>query len=150
MCLDLFKKKLKFAFPEQQKGHGIFNNLNDLKYVWCFDYNVADQVWGLSLNVIIDDSITAPAWTVTDIIYIQSQWANVGVLAHEVAHVVYSLLEDRSQFDIEFNRLLQDKRIRLLSSKGKLSSPVENHAELYRYWGNQMPESLKPFYPKLI
>lgn len=155
MCIaDLFnfltvKKTSAVAYPEELKGQNISSNPTYLKYLWTEKYQVKDKAWGLSLQVIFDDTITNPAWTITDVIYIQSQFANPGVLAHEAAHVVYPLI-DKDGFEVKFNKLLADPKIVLLSKMGKLLSMIENHAEIYRYWGNQMPETLKHFYPKLI
>ena len=150
MCIKNLFRKQGFAYPEEKKGWDIFSDVRTLKAIWCSDYKVTNLQWGISLNVIIDDSITAPAWTVGNIIYIQSQFANVGILAHEAAHVSYSLLEDKRGFEIVFNYLADNPKIKLLREMGKLSTAIENHAEIYRYWGNQMPESLKQYYPELL
>lgn len=158
MCIaDLFnflivKKTLTVAYPEEIKGQNISSDPAYLKYLWAEKYQVKDKAWGLSLQVIFDDTITNPAWTITDVIYIQSQFANPGVLAHEAAHVSYSLLTDKGKadFEIKFNLLSSDPKIILLKNMGKLSNMIENHAEIYRYWGNQMPGTLKQFYPKLF
>lgn len=146
---NLFHKQ-KFAYPEQSKGQDIFTNVNDLKVAWCAKYCVEELLWGLSLNVVIDNTIKTPAHTISGIIYIQSQWLNIGVLAHEAAHISYSLLDDKKGFEIVFNYLSDNPKIKLLRDMGKLSTIIENYAEIYRYWGNQMPESLIKYYPKLL
>lgn len=157
MCEFLFnliksltkRKPLTVAYPEEKEGQDISSDPAYLKYLWVEKYQVKDREWGLAIQVIFDDSITNPAWTVGDVIYMQHKYANPGVLAHEVAHVVYPLI-DKDGFEKELFKQRNDPKIVLLCQKCKITTIVESYAEIYRYWGNQMPESLKPFYPKLI
>lgn len=86
---------------------------------------------------------------------IKPQWLNPGVIAHEQAHNSYALLapQQKAAFAAAYSPLKNtDPMIRILYSKNSygLTSDVEGHAEVYRYIGQQMPEQLKQYYPKLF
>jgi hypothetical protein len=86
---------------------------------------------------------------------IKPPWLNPGVIAHEQAHNSFALLtpSQKANFPVVYSRLKEtDYLIKLLYSKNTygLSNDIEGHAEVYRYIGQQMPEQLKPFYPKLF
>jgi hypothetical protein len=84
-----------------------------------------------------------------------AKWLNPGVIAHEEAHNSYALLSDQqmNDFGAVYTPMIKtDPLIKLLYSKNTygLTSVVEGHAEVYRYIGEKMPESLKQYYPKLF
>jgi hypothetical protein len=86
---------------------------------------------------------------------IKPQWLNPGVIAHEQAHNSFALLtpSQKVNFPSVYAPLKEtDYLIKLLYSKNTygLSNDIQGHAEVYRYIGQQMPEQLKPFYPKLF
>lgn len=85
---------------------------------------------------------------------IKAPFLNTGVMAHEQAHNSYALLtpEQKAQFAVDYKPLkVTDKLMKAVFPKvATTTDDVESHAELYRYLGNQMPESLKQYYPKLI
>ena len=86
--------------------------------------------------------------------FVRPEWANPGVIAHEMAHISYSFLTitDVAQFALTYLPLLADALVKLLESQNQYmkTSTVELHAEVYRYLGERMPQSLKTFYPKLF
>ena len=89
-------------------------------------------------------------------------WLNPGVVAHEQAHSSYDLLTEDEQFEFETTYialyLANDPMTHLMDHcTNYINYPIDNepeqvetHAEVYRFLGQQMPESLKRFYPKLI
>jgi hypothetical protein len=86
---------------------------------------------------------------------VKPQWLNPGVIAHEQAHNSYALLtpEARVAFSAVYAAAKNtDALIRLLYSRNGygLSNDIEGHAEVYRYIGQHMPESMKQYYPKLF
>jgi len=87
--------------------------------------------------------------------WIRPEWANPGVIAHELAHESYSLLNagQKAGFGVELNRLENtNNMVRLLYSRIPYAKAnvIEAHAEIYRYMGEWMPETLKKYYPKLL
>lgn len=88
-------------------------------------------------------------------VYVLASWLGPGVIAHEQAHNSYALLteSDRAAFEAAYNTVKDtDPLIRLLYSQNQygLTSIVEGHAEVYRYLGERLPDSLKRYYPKLF
>jgi hypothetical protein len=88
-------------------------------------------------------------------IYVKPEWCNAGIIAHEQAHTAwFNLLtaEERAAFESEYYRqLISDRWMIYLNQVNWYmnTSTVEAHAEVYRYLGEKMPESLKQYYPKL-
>ena len=103
-------------------------------------------------------SASTPAFTFQDTVrhlYSLASWLNPGVVAHEQGHNSYALLTDaqKTQFTTLFDSLKQtDAKLIYLWSVNSygLTNDVEGHAETYRYWGSEMPDSLKIYYPKLF
>jgi|SRR3972149_10480479 len=88
-------------------------------------------------------------------IIVRPEWASPGVIAHESAHVAYSLFLNQNQ-KTNFTVVIE-----LVSQKNKLVRRIiketnwgnvwqERHAEIYRFLGQQMPKELKKYYPKLL
>jgi hypothetical protein len=99
----------------------------------------------------------AATWQLGNIRYLASlaSWFNPGVIAHEQAHNSYALLSegDRAAFEAAYNAVKDtDPLIQLLyrTNTYGLTNVVEGHAEVYRYLGEQMPDSLKRYYPRLL
>lgn len=108
--------------------------------------------WGLQPNT------PACAWTDGDgyrhSAYL-AKWAVPGVMAHEAGgHGAWFQQSEPEHVDFEdtYQTVKDAPLIVLLWSINTygLSSPVERHAELYRYLGTNVPEPLKRFYPRLF
>jgi len=80
-------------------------------------------------------------------------WFNPGVIAHEQAHNSYSFLHQslKDTWPAALQSVMKNRLVQLVYSLHPYaaSSPVEGHAELYRYLGDKVPEKLKLYYPKL-
>ena len=120
------------------------------------------------LQLYLDDTFpTAGTWEQPEGFYhliMHPHYVNDGVIAHEGAHVVRHLLteEEKQEFLVLYRQLkATDPYIVRLSEikpdillEGALPNGMdgitEAHAEVYRYLGEQMPEGLKQYYPKLF
>jgi hypothetical protein len=89
-------------------------------------------------------------------VYVLASWLTPGVVAHEQAHNSWALLSDydRTGFEAFWKSGVYNYEplVQLLMKTNQYwkTSIVETHAEVYRYLGEKMPESLKRFYPKLF
>jgi hypothetical protein len=129
---------------------------------WLVDWKVPVEYWDFwrgQIVIEVTTGIDAPActWDSDDgkrHMKVKPEWLNPGVIAHEQAHNSYSLLTDaqKARFSKVYTPLKSKGLIAFLYSKNGygLTSDVEGHAEIYRYLGEQMPATLKPFYPRLI
>lgn len=86
---------------------------------------------------------------------IKPAFLNAGVISHEQSHNSYALLgeQEKAEFSAIYTPLITtDPLIKLLYSQNTygLTSTIEGHAECYRYLGQQIPQELKRFYPKLF
>ncbi len=165
---SFFKPKLVLPHPEEMVNlQATIQNIdiNVLRQSWYSKYQVLYQeIWDNThislienLHVIINGTVTkVPAATYANEnwIDIDPQWANTGVLAHEMAHISYSFLTiiDVAQFNIIYQEVKKDALIKLLESQNQYMkiNTIELHAEIYRYLGERMPQSLKTFYPQLF
>jgi hypothetical protein len=105
----------------------------------------------------ISESTPGIAWEDNGIRHVAALlgYALPGMIAHECAHLSYGLLSEDEK--IEYSNQYQmikdnDQRIIELfkyNSYG-LKNDIEAHAEIYRYLGEEMPDILKQFYPKLF
>ncbi len=91
----------------------------------------------------------------TNEMWLRPEWANPGVVAHELAHESYSRLKKKKKesFEREYRRrLAEDEMIKY--AYGRIdymkTNNIEAHAEIYRYIGQAMPRELKKYYPKLF
>lgn len=114
--------------------------------------------------VLSKPDLEVPAQTYFDeklnchIIEMKPSWSNPGVLAHEVAHIVYSQLSmtEQQEFTASWPLTYEDPYMALLMTQRNLPAAlwgdhdVEMHAEIYRYLGDKMPDTLKRFYPGLV
>ena len=113
--------------------------------------------WRTEMNIMISLQYPSPAATISETrqMWIRPEWANPGVIAHELAHVSYSLLTAalKTDFSAVYTPLKDtDPLIKLLYSQNTygLTNDIEGHAEVYRYLGEKMPEQLKMYYPKMF
>lgn len=83
-----------------------------------------------------------------------ASWANVGVLSHELAHVVwFNLLTDkqRADFETDFNKVYAtNKMLHIIFGDVLPRGITEAYPDVYRYMGEKMPRSLLKYYPKLF
>jgi hypothetical protein len=88
-------------------------------------------------------------------VHIDPTWCNPGVIAHEMCHVTYHQLtaEEKAGWEVAYMALRgKDPLIKLMRAQHPYADANMNeaHSEVYRYLGQQMPESLKRFYPRLF
>lgn len=109
------------------------------------------------MNFIISLKFLNPAATssATRLMWIRPEWANPGVIAHALAHVSYSLLtmKMKEDFSTVYTPLKNtDPLIKLLYYQNRfgLTDDIEGHAEVYRYYGDKMPDQLKQYYPYMF
>ena len=179
MCWDklkaLFKRQpvllaIPLPHPEESMNPQATLGNTDIKGVireWYSAWNVPqiNQPFWDSVSISVVDNLycvfnnqftKVPALTYADTkeMSIDPMWANPGVIAHEMAHISYSFLTiiDVAQFNIAYEEVKIDALIKLLESQNQYmkTNTVELHAEIYRYLGERMPESLKTFYPRLF
>lgn len=135
-------------------------NINDVRESWFAGWNVPEEFrpYWRQFNIIVSlqygPDVPAATSAETDTMWIRPEWANPGVIAHELAHESYSLLSDgeKAAFSAELENLKNDSRLVLLYSRIPYAKAnvIEAHAEIYRYLGQQMPETLKKYYPKML
>lgn len=167
--VSLFKKRkpgtepLTIPHPEEPPDYSkTMNNTTTegLLEAWYRGWKVLQQYqtwWRNEMNIIISLQYPYPGCTFSETrqLWIRPEWTNPGVVAHELAHVSYSLLTVamKANFSAVYTPLKNtDPLITLLYSQNTygLTNDVEGHAEVYRYLGEKMPEHLKQFYPKLF
>ncbi len=79
--------------------------------------------------------------------WVEPPWMNPGVIAHEMSHYAYWQLTQRQKN--AYADLLSPLRISdpvIMAIPNLNASDVEAYADIYRYQGSDMPESLKAFY----
>jgi len=170
-----FKKPQVLPHPEQKPNYAQTANnvdVDELFKDWCALYYVPvvyRNFWREQIDIQVYDAYPieimalgvqsntpAATWEINGKRYLAclAPWANVGVLAHEMAHCSYALLTlgQKAAFDNAFNvSLVGDALVMFLDKQNWYmnTNNVEGHAEVYRYLGTQMPEELKTFYIKL-
>lgn len=99
--------------------------------------------------------INAPAATFDRKVRLDGCWLNNGVLAHEFAHISYSLMPLDKRY--EFNNLFKTSahgywyvHSMFMQKPYGYYNPVEGHADMFRYLGKDMPDVFKKYYPRLI
>lgn len=163
LCKKKNSEQLTIPYPEEPPDYSkTINNTTtvDLLEGWFKVWKVPQQYqawWLKEMNIVISIQYSYPACTFSQTrqLWIRPEWTNPGVVAHELAHVSYSLLteEMKANFSAIYTPLKNtDPLIRLLYSQNTygLTHDVEGHAELYRYLGEKMPEQLKQFFPKMF
>lgn len=179
MCfLTLFKKKTVLTLPHPEEKPDYTRtlentNIADVLGQWSIDYGVPMEYrdfWKSKIEIKVDPDF---GYVVNGVAYnppcpagtfeldgvrhltIRPESCNPGVIAHEQAHNSYALLTDKEKYEFSnvYNPLkTTDPLIKLLYSKNNygLSNDIEGHAECYRFLGQQLPEAMKRFYPKLF
>jgi hypothetical protein len=134
-------------------------NATDVLNRWFSEWNVPEEhrEYWRNFEIIISLEYSSPAATSSEVnkMWLRPEWANPGVIAHELAHESYSLLSeaDKAAYETEFNNYLTtDSWMILLDSQNDYMNTniIEGHAEVYRYLGDKMPEALKRYYPKMF
>jgi len=157
MCI--FKRKtLPHPYEQPDYSRTIDNvNISDVAHKWLDEWQVAfPNFWLIDVTVQLSLEYNYPglAFSGEKKILLRPEWANAGTLAHEAAHISYSLLTDeqKQEFSQAYNPLKDKGLIKFLYSKNPygLVSDIEGHAEIYRYLCPDFPRELHRFYPKLI
>jgi len=163
MCLKWFRKKPSLAdapYPKETVGQETYKSAEVLRQVFYAQYDVADRAWfDAHVGLIIDPNFTGAAYNVNDVVTVNPEYALPCVLAHEFCHSLYSKLTKEQQD--RFSALLPDMVVSNILIKlaikdyGNAASwqdvPVwEAHAQIYRFFGREMPVELFEFYPHLI
>lgn len=135
-------------------------NINDVRETWFNDWQVPEQYrpywrqFKIVLSHQYGPGVPAATSAQADTMWLRPEWANPGVIAHELAHESYSLLTERMKaaFKTDLEALKNtDGLLRLAFTRISAGTNiVETHAEVYRYLGERMPELLKKYYPKLL
>jgi hypothetical protein len=122
-------------------------------------YEVPEKFWSFwqTVKFVVDPDYqyTAATSAQTMTMWIQPQFANPGVMAHELCHVSWNMLTDAERIKFDWNfaeSLVGDALVMLLDRQNSYmnTSNIEGHAELFRFLGNAMPAELFQYYPKLI
>jgi len=170
MCFGILKKKPahQIPHPEEVKNKGAKVSDVDVQSLfsdWFVGWEVMNQQYFLGVRIDIIDNLyvnyygKVPAATYSQEMRmeIDAEWANAGVLAHEMAHISwFNLLSEnhKAEFFTEYNNaLMENDLLRSISSVKpymRTGAIFEKHADTYRYMGQSMPEKLKQFYPNLI
>jgi len=157
------KPSLKLPHPEEKPDYNLTVdsiNVENLMNEWLATYDVPAEYhsyWKEHCHIIVSKQYPFPAATSaqTQTIYIRPEWANPGVIAHEVCHIVWYELaeEERIAFEYALYDARQADPLLALAWETKAymrSNVVEAHADCYRYVGKAMPARLRRFYPRLF
>ncbi len=169
---NLSNNPLKLPHPEETMNmNATIENVNpaDLRYIinkWIYDWKVPAEYipFWCSINITLVTGLTilyngqfmqvpAATWVEERRMELDPKWCNPGVLAHEFAHISYSLLtpEQKAQFSAKFYYLRDTDLLTLFEQKPYgLTNDMEGHADTYRYMGEGMPQELKVFYFQLF
>jgi hypothetical protein len=158
---------LKLPFPEEPADYSkTMENISvgGEVLLWLENYKVPKDNWlywadeGIIIKLTLE--ILYPAQTWADAagkrhLDVRPEWCNPGVIAHEQAHNSYALLHALAKEDWAVAYKAEASTNKLLQLVFKEHSyagqdDVEAHAEIYRYLGTSVPDSLKQYYPKLF
>ena len=158
MCkflLSLFKPKLVLPHPQEPINKQPVTDYEKCIDDWLTRWAVPPEYWSfwLSRPVIITTDVPC-AQTTQDLTSFNPYWLSPGIVAHEFCHISYGLLSEvgKSNFSIESSAFMKtDPLIKLLFKTNAygLTNDAERHAEIGRYIGDRMPESLKIYYPRM-
>lgn len=161
-------EKLSIPHPEDVKNVGVKVDDINIQFLlsdWFVQWNVMNRMYFRDVWIRLIENLSVnfygkvPAATYSQEMRIEldPEWANPGVLAHEMAHISYfNLLSENHQaeFEVEYKKALEDNDLlKYVASKKpymRTGGIQEAYADCYRYLGNQMPENLKPYYPNLM
>jgi hypothetical protein len=176
MCF--FKKKITLVLPHPEEKQNMSQTVSNTSIqsvlqLWFSKYLVPSNqqtYWSTAISIRVYDAYPLEilnlgvqpdtpglSWEDNGIRHFTclATWFNPGVVAHEQAHNSYSLLTpaQKAAFPIIYTPLkTSDPMIKYLYSINPygLTNDIEGHAEIYRYLGEQMPSTLKIFYPRLF
>ena len=146
-------------YPEEAPDPNLNYTGEQLLHIFFTKYLFLQVHWDFwkTVTVVVDKTLSYPAGmsSETKTLYLKPEYANPGILAHEFSHLSWAQLNQaqKAYFPQDYVTVMQtDALLRFLYFQKPYmnASPVEAHAEIFRYLGNQMPESLKKYYPKLI
>jgi hypothetical protein len=158
---------LPIPHPEEAADYTVTMNNYNIDAVfnkWMHDYQVPAgnyDYWRNVIEIEVTGKLDTPAATWQKCcshkrhLAVKPEYLNPGVLAHEQAHNSYALLTGRQkkEFSAVYTPLkTSDPLIAYLFSINTygLTSDIEGHAEIYRFLCEQMPQTLKKYYPKLM
>ena len=145
-------------YPEEPPDFNLNITHEQLLQTFLTKYFIPQGHWDFWKQVTIkfDKTLAYPAGMIseTKTLLLKPEFANSGVLAHEFSHLSYSFLAEgqKNWFVEDYNAAIKtDALLQFLDSKNSYmnTSMIEAHAEIFRYLGNQMPASLRAYYPKL-
>jgi hypothetical protein len=149
-------------------------NLDAVFDDWLIKYQVPEiwySYWRNQIEIKVFDewppeilawgiSPTTPAFAYEQngkrLLYSLAAWFNPGVIAHEQAHNSHALLTSSQKADFKVKLAYAEANDPYVILLKKLKPvnwgdyAIEQHAEIYRYLCDKMPEYLKCFYPKLF
>ena len=154
---------LTLPHPEQPPEYSATIENTDIHAViaeWFEEYDVPleyQSYWINDCNIKVSLAYKYPAATIaqTKTVYVRPEWCNPGVIAHEVCHIIWQSLTEEERIDFE-NKMYDERQKNKLLALAWETKPymqtnvIEAHAEIYRYLGQYMPESLKKYYPKVF
>ncbi len=145
-------------YPEEPADFTLNISQHQLLGRFFYEYFIPQGHWDFwrQITIKFDRNLAYPAGMIseTKTLLIRPEYANPGILAHEFSHLSYRLLAEAQKkwFVEDYNAAMKiDVLLQFLGSKNSYmnTSMIEAHAEIFRYLGNQMPASLRAFYPKL-
>jgi hypothetical protein len=160
----------RIPHPEEKRNAGATSDnivFPAIFAMWLEDWDVPPQYRGfwnsLPIRLVLNLTymgIPYPALTWPDRTEIDPTWCNPGVIAHESAHVSWSLLVDdmKEAFSEAYRVTVTNDKLlhKLFTEKPHMQDEfgkdnnIEGHADCYRYLGQKMPLILRPYYPKLL
>jgi len=157
------KPALTLPHPEEKSDYTLTVdsiNVENLMNEWLATYDVPAEYhsyWKEHCHIIVSKQYPFPAATSaqTQTIYIRPEWANPGVIAHEICHIIWDELPETAKNTFEddlYNARKSDPLITLAwdTIPYMKTNDIEAHAECYRYVGQAIPDSMKTYYPKLF
>lgn len=159
------KPELTLPHPEEPENVGAKIEDVDVKALlkmWLVRWQVPLEFWQqwekikieVTNQLVNGDKAAAEMDSTKNILRIRPCYCNPGTVAHEMAHESWSLLNeaDKMKFYVTYTEQSQTPLVKLLHSIKLYSMQplIEAHAEIYRYIGQMMPDSLKKYYPALF
>jgi hypothetical protein len=165
MCLEKLKQILGIVslydapYPAESKPK-VYAIPTELRQDFYTRYYVTDPEWfTVHVSIKIDPNFTGGAESLNDAITFNPKYANIPTLAHEMCHSVYSKLTDeqRERFARLLFKIVPSNRMMELAIKDYGNSKYwyhvqvcEAHSQIYRFFGKELPDDFREFYPFLI
>ncbi len=163
----ILPEPLTLPYPEEHENPTATVQSVNIEAVilqWLVKWDVPDKYFDFwrEVRVQVVDFFSDPryqqypaiTWAEDKRTEVKPVWANAGVLAHEMAHVSYSLLSvsKRLEFGVAYRSVQGDKVFQLFcdTNSYRNTNEQEAHAEIYRYLGMRMPPILFQYYPNLF